>query len=329
MLALKKDEPPSAVVARTLDATAQESGRDGRASRRGWNAPHLRPQVLTRTPERGALAWTLAYLVLLSAIEFAAATSFRAAGSGDPNLPVFGLIGHFLLMIGLLIAGTYELEVRQRRPVFGRFLTALSLVSLLRILSLATPWFLGRNLTLFQWLLVLSVPLGLGVWTVLRVTGEKFSDYRFLPQPTAGSWITQSMVVLTGIPLGLAEYEILVRTAEAYPAAPIFNTVADAFVALFAILLATALFEEMVFRGVLQRHATRLMNPQTAVLLLSVVFAVLHIINWSWQDVLFVFGVGWFYGQVVLRTGTLGGVVGGHALVNIMLFILVPTMRAA
>lgn len=304
-------------------------GTQTQSTRTPWHSPHLQPQGPGQTRHPAATRWFLLYLVVLTILELAAAQSFVSSRGEDASVPLIGLLGHFWLMLALLVFGTYELRVRLVRPAFGKLLTSLALVSMLRILSLAVPRFFGVRLDLFSWLVLMAFPLLLGAWTVMRVNDEMPSDYRWLPKPTFGGYATEIIVILTGIPLGLAEYEILARTAIAPPGAPVFDGFFDVFVAVFGIFVATAVFEELVFRGFLQRHVSGFMRPQWAIFWVSVLFAVLHVINQSWQDVLFVFGVGWFYGQVVLRTGNLGGVIGSHAMVNIMLFLILPSLRAA
>ena len=62
----------------------------------------------------------------------------------------------------------------------------------------------------------------------------------------------------------------------------------------------------------------------SAFVYVSILFAVLHIGYNSLADILFVFIVGFAFGLIVLRTGSLLGVTIAHGLTNTVLFLVVP-----
>jgi LysM repeat protein len=89
------------------------------------------------------------------------------------------------------------------------------------------------------------------------------------------------------------------------------------------LLIFTGLFEELVFRGVMQRAADESLG-RYGVVYIATLFAVLHLGYRSILDVIFVFGVGLFFSYVVSRTRSIVGVTLSHGLTNIGLFLVFP-----
>src|SRR5690606_1230885 len=122
----------------------------------------------------------------------------------------------------------------------------------------------------------------------------------------------------SGILLGIVEHRLL-------DPAPLASSFAPLGVMVFGgVLLVTGVVEEMIFRGALQSTASQLFGPWQGIAYASVVFGIMHIGHGSLADVIFVVGVGGYFGVVVQVTRSLLGVSIAHALTNIMLFIVLP-----
>src|SRR5947208_1249907 len=93
---------------------------------------------------------------------------------------------------------------------------------------------------------------------------------------------------------------------------------------ILVVFLATGLSEELIFRGILLRRAVEALGGRSGLLYVTAIFASLHIFFLSGFDLLFVFGVGLFYGFVALKTKNLWGVILSHCLGNVILYLVAP-----
>src|SRR5947207_10350677 len=129
----------------------------------------------------------------------------------------------------------------------------------------------------------------------------------------------QFVVAMTGIQRGRLEYAIL-RPGPWIPPDSLGWLLGGAVV----IFLATGLSEELIFRGILLRRAVEALGGRSGLLYVTAIFASLHIFFLSGFDLLFVFGVGLFYGFVALKTKNLWGVILSHSLGNVILYLVAP-----
>ncbi len=241
-------------------------------------------------------AW--GYLVLLMAAEL-------VTNLGDPR---WGLALYAVLLIALLIHTT----LRWEHPVH-RLLLSLTLVPLIRLLSLSLP------LTRFpqiDWYLFTSLPLFVMAFMVMRslgLTGRAVGlTRRGLP--------VQVAIGLTGLALGYAEYLILSPQ-------PLIQELGwpQVWLPALILLVSTGLLEELLFRGILQRTALDALGAG-GLAYVAALFAILHVGHRSELDIAFVFGVGIFFGWAVVKTGSILGVTLSHGLTNIMLFLVIPLL---
>jgi membrane protease YdiL (CAAX protease family) len=241
----------------------------------------------------------------------------------------WGVIGHAVILAFLISQGAVD-AYAAGRPGFGgrsierrqaNFLTALALVPLIRIVSLAMPLAKFPELT---WYGLIAMPLLAAAWTVIRTCGYRRRelglsiDWRPIPV------VVTAIVGLSGIGLGYLEYRIL------HPDPLIDNLTLLRVLAVSAILMiGTGLTEELIFRGVLQRAVSDLFGDATGIVYSSACFAVLHIGHRSLLDIGFVFGTALLFGLIVRQTRSLAGVTIAHGLTNICLFILFPHLLHA
>jgi membrane protease YdiL (CAAX protease family) len=217
-----------------------------------------------------------------------------------------GLTLHALLLVGLVMHGALAREVQWRNLAL-----ALTLAPLIRLLSLSLPL---TRLPQIAWYPIVSVPLLLAAWVVIRQIGAARRELGL----TLGNLPLQLVLTGAGLALGAVEYMILQPQT-------LFATFSwGAFLlASLILLVATGFTEELLFRGLLQTVAQPVLGRQ-AIVYVSLLFAVLHVGYLSLVDVLFVFAVGWAFGFVVRMGGSILGVTLAHGLTNIMLFLVMP-----
>lgn len=255
--------------------------------------------------ERPELLFAIAFLVLVIHAEVALTFGSLQAG----------LVVHFLMLFSLIIVSSI---VHSWKPVLAKLLMALILVPLIRVLSLSTPyWPFSDTLV---WLAAITFPMLAASVSTIYVLKLKRSDYGFVLGPLRRLPL-QFGVVLLGIPLGFLEYSILRPEPWVSDLA-----LGSLIVGVLVIFLGTGLAEELIFRGILLHSTSLMMSWPTTILYISVIFAAMHIGFLSLADFIFVFFVGLFFAYVVFRTRTLLGVVGCHALLNIVLFIAAPIL---
>ncbi|MGA2158554.1 MAG: CPBP family intramembrane glutamic endopeptidase [Dehalococcoidia bacterium] len=221
--------------------------------------------------------------------------------------PLVGIIAYSLILITFIIQSVFIED-----PVKRNLVLALSLVPLVRILSLAMP--LGQLSLVYRFPLIYT-PLLAATITVMWVTGLKPStvglNLRYWPYQVAGG-------LITGIGIGITEY-LIIGTS------PLINrlTFQEFWLPALILLFTTGLVEELIFRGILQHLAETMMGRQ-GIVYVSLIFAVLHFGFFSWGDVVFVFFVALFFAATVKRTGSLLGAILSHGVANIVLFLVAP-----
>ena len=238
----------------------------------------------------------LAYLLLITVAELISAFA-------EPRL---GLGLYSAVLIGLLVhaARTWDQPIHE-------LLLMLAFAPLIRILSYALPL---AGFPQVDWYFIVSLPLFVAVYLAARTLGYTRAEVGL----RVGSLPFQLLVGLGGVAFGYVEYYIL-RPA---PLAPSLQW-QDIWLPALILLFSTGFFEELLFRGLMQRAATPSLG-RWGVLYVAAVFAVLHIGYKSLVDMIFVFGVALYFGWIVSRTRSLLGVSIAHGLTNIFLFLVVP-----
>jgi len=224
--------------------------------------------------------------------------------------PSYGLLLHSALLISLLALSALW---HGANPASGLFLS-LALAPLIRILSLSLPL---AHFPRHAWYLVTSVPVLASAIVAMRVQGMGLRDVGI----TLRKPLTQACIALTGVPFGITEYFIL-RPEPLAVNLPLGG------LALLAVTLifSTGFVEELVFRGVIQGSAVRALGEKAGVIGVAAIFAFLHIGWLSALEVLFVFSVGLFFGLMTLKTGSIIGVSLSHGMVNVFLFLVMPSL---
>jgi len=202
-----------------------------------------------------------------------------------------------------------------KRKRLSSILLALTLVPLIRILSLVMPL---SHFPRIQWFIIIGVAVYLAFFVLLLQQKISIKECGFR-LPTKKHIPIELGIILLGIPLGLIEYYILRPT----PFIDSFS-IENLIVAILILFIATGLMEELIFRGLLQNKSIDILGVWQGMLFVTLIFAALHIGNLSFLDVLLVFCIGGLYAIVVKKTKTIIGVSISHTIVNIFLFIICP-----
>lgn len=246
-----------------------------------------------------ATTWTFiawAYMAVIAVAEIL--TAF-----GPPRA---GMVAH---AIALLVILFHAARVEAKRE--QAFLVSLAFAPLIRVISLSLPL---AELPLLYWYPITSIPLFVAALIAAPTLGFSWPDLGL----NLRRWGLQLAIGLVGIAFGVCEYLIL-------RPAPLVSVVewTDILWPALILLIATGLLEEIIFRGLLQRAAMNLLGFW-GLAYVAILFSVLHVGYRSLLDVLFVGGVGLFFGWVVHRTRSLLGVTLAHGLTNVMLFLIMP-----
>ena len=243
----------------------------------------------------------LAYLVLLTLGEIITIFSVLWVG-----LALQGLVFLALLLHSSLWA----------RKSLRRFLLALSLAPLIRLLSISLPL---SSFPFIYWYTVMGVPLFLAAFIAAQLGQVNGKMLGF----TGRSLPLQFLVALTGFGLGYIEYLIL--QPEPLVSEPRLNQVlAPALI----LLIFTGLLEEIIFRGLMQYASIRVYG-HSGIFYVAVLFSVLHIGYRSIIDLMFVFIVALYFAWIRYRSGSILGVILAHGITNIALYLIFPFILAA
>lgn len=213
---------------------------------------------------------------------------------------------HIALLLGLLIYAALAASTAARQLAL-----ALILAPLIRILALALPL---PQLPQLAWYPAVAIPLFIAAWVIIRETGLTRHDLALRPGPP----LLNGAIILSGLALGVAEYNILGPR-------PVLGELTLGSITLAAVTLTifTGFSEELLFRGILQSLGLRVMGPM-ALVYVSLLFGVLHIGYLSVLDVVFVTLVGLVFAVAVAFGASLWAVTLAHGLTNLTLLMLVP-----
>ena len=219
----------------------------------------------------------------------------------------YGLIMHTFILFALLVNSSITHSVK-----FSYLLRSMMILPMIRIIGLTIPLIQVNEL---YWFPIISVPLFAASFTLMR--SQKLT--RKNVGLVLGKIPVQLTIALSGIILGFTEYLIL----KPQPLISSFNLESVLFASVI-IVISTGFAEELLFRGILQKNAEKILGNIWGLLYVSILFTALHI-GWnSTLDLLFVFCVALFYGYTFQRTRSILGVTLSHGISNTFLFLVMP-----
>jgi len=223
--------------------------------------------------------------------------------------PTFGIAFHVAILFALL-----SYSVLARNSVLSGLSLALAIAPLIRILSLSMPL---THFAYIMWFLLISIPIFIAIFACMLLQRLSLKDVG-ITFPRAKDIPLEVGIVLLALPVGILEYHLLTPRPLLYELEP---TLLIAPVLIMTIY--TGFVEELAFRGLMQYHAVKTMG-WWGILLITATFAVMHIGNLVYWDVLLAFALGGVYAVVVRKTGSIYGVSLSHGLVNTILFLIAP-----
>jgi uncharacterized protein len=189
---------------------------------------------------------------------------------------------------------------------------ALALVPLLRLLSLAMT---VGDLPATARYAVVGAPLLAASLLAIYIGpyhGLAFSLH-------AWSWRVQVPIGLSGIPLGLSAFAVAGSPEGLVDGGDWARLVLGAVI----LLVFTGLTEELLFRGVVQEGLTRVLGG-AGLAATALLFGCTYLVAGPAAYAGFVTGVGFAFGWLVRRTGSLLGVSVAHGLMNVGLLLVWP-----
>ena len=223
--------------------------------------------------------------------------------------PVFGLASHTAILLALLAA-----FATIKTSAFSGLLLVLTIVPLIRILSLSMPL---AHFAYIMWFLLTSLPIFAAVFACMIIQKLSLKDVG-ITLPKLNHLPVEVGIVLLGLPMGMLEYWLLTPRPLVSELEPVL-LITSALI----IIICTGFVEELAFRGLMQYHASKVMG-WWGIPFITAAFAVMHIGNLNYWDVLFAFAVGGIYALVVKKTGSIFGVTLSHGLLNVILFLIGP-----
>ena len=238
----------------------------------------------------------LLYLALIILAEYLTSfISFKA-----------GLVLHTGLLFALFIHSSLS---KKRMRVL---LAAMMMLPLIRIIGLSMP--LGAVKHLY-WYIIIALPLFAASGALMRIQKLTMDEVGLNLRKLR--W--QVPVALTGFPMGYIEYQILRPDALIPSLSPV-----NFLTGFLVMLIGTGFAEELLFRGILQRNAEKVMGPLPGLLYASLLFTALHVGWKSGYDLIFVFSVAIVYGFAFQRTDSISGITVSHGISNSILFLVMP-----
>ena len=221
--------------------------------------------------------------------------------------PEVGVLMHSLLILYLVVCSS---AVKEKK--FSNILKVLALPPLIRIVWASLPLAVIKHM---YWLLAVYMILFLASYLLIRNQGKDIQWAGIVFNKPA----VQLMIALTGVLFGIIEYFIL------SPPPMISALVIGApLVPPLTFIMFLSFVEELIFRGIIQTNAVKLMGESNGILFVSVIFAIMHLVWQSALDLAFVFGVSLFYGYAFLKTRSIIGVSLSHGIANVFLFLVLP-----
>ena len=219
----------------------------------------------------------------------------------------YGLTIHAIVLFALLINSSIS-----HSSIFSNLLRSMMILPIIRIIGLTMPLMQVQEL---YWFPVIAIPLFAASFTLMK--SQKLTRKRV--GLILGNIPLQLTVALSGVILGFIEYLILRPQA-------LISTF-DMGTVLFAsiiLIISTGFAEELLFRGILQTNAEKVLGNTFGLFYIALLFTALHI-GWnSTLDLIFVFSVAIFYGYTFQKTKSLLGITLSHGISNTFLFLIVP-----
>lgn len=256
----------------------------------------IRVRQLIRTPSKAIILVVSFYLVIVITAEIVAASGRVLAGA---------------FLDGAILAILVNLYYFIKKSEIRRFILALGLVPLMRILSVAIP---VPQSPLIFWYALIGFPLLVAALIVVRKNG--------LPQLTqnlsTSQWFIQSLFGLTGIPLGFLAGQILSHPASILPA----TTLGWIILGSIVLSLSSGFAEEVIFRGLVQNSIIEIFGS-FGLFIMGIFYTGMLLGALDPRYIIFFGLTGLLFSLWVKVSHSLWGVILAHSLLNIIFLLLI------
>lgn len=214
------------------------------------------------------------------------------------------------ILYGILLLVFTNLAYFSRSRVGSQIYLALTLLPLLRILSLAMP--IQQVAPIFRYVMT-GIPLLISTVLVIRANGLPYLRLNL----KGAEWLFQVLIGASGIPLGIIASLLLVPPPELLDN----PNLAWIFVLWVAYTLFGAVMEEIIFRGIIQKALASTFGFYS-VLISTLLYAAMFLGTLSPGYVVFYGLTGFLFSLWVRLSDSILGVIVAHSLMNIV-FLLV------
>jgi len=243
---------------------------------------------------------SVAMLVFLFAVGIAERTVYFVD-------PVKGLFLH----AGILVILIFYVSIRWDQSQY-RYLLGLSIVPMMRIISLALPL---QHVSLAYWLILVNLVL----FVAILILAQRLEMTRLDLRVILNALPVQLIVGLSGILIGVMNY-LIIR-----PSLPTIDmNLIQRIVLGLVLLICNGFVEELIFRGMLQHIAEKILNYRLAWVYIAALYSLVTLGSYSLGSVAFTFAISLFFSWIVSRTGSISGVSLAHGLASITLFLIMP-----
>jgi membrane protease YdiL (CAAX protease family) len=257
----------------------------------------LRNKVVDIQPTRNQ-SFILIYFILIILIAQIMSTYYSTT---------FGIILEAFLIINLIVNSILTKSIK-----FSYLSQAMILLPLINIISLNMAVIALKPI---YWLTIVAVPITIATIIMMRNQGISRSKAGFI----IGNLPLQLIVAITGVALGIIEYNIFHQTAIISD----FNQI-NIIIVGSIIIIFIGLLEQLIFRGIIQKLAENIMGNSLGIIFASILFTILNI-GWnSPLNLIFIFLVSIYYGYVFQKTRSVIGIGISQGLFYLTIFILLP-----
>lgn len=225
----------------------------------------------------------------------------------DKILP--GLYIHIVNIMAitlLIIFGNSSIDIKN-------VLQSLSLVILLRIISLSMPQFFTDMLK--QYSLIYGV-MFIPIYIIIK---NQQISYKELGLNFKRLYIYLPSAVIIGSVIALLDYKIL------KPDAIIDNLDLSEIIFISLVMFSfVGIIEELMFRSILQTRIEKIFGLKYGILLSGFIFGIMHSIYGIMNEILFAILFGIILAYIFHKTKSLAFIVSIHGIANIMLFGILP-----
>jgi len=267
--------------------------------KKGQKVRGLKRELFFIKPTKVQVNLLLFYLVFIMVSELLTAYNYLEAG----------LLANVALIVLLIVNSSLT-----KFTNFSNLLRALIIIPLVRIIGLSIP---ALQMPHIFWYALASIPLFAAAFILIKNQHLSRQSLGLI----LGKVPIQLIVALSGIVFGIIEYQILKPS-------PLISspTIVTILLGSIILLISTGLAEEIIYRGIIQKHAENVLGKIWGLLYASVLFTLMYI---GWQsniELIFVFLVAIFYGYIFQTTRSIFGISLSHGLTNILLFIIIPAI---